>query len=274
MQRHSLSPIGFIHHMVRHRSMLRQLIYRDVMSRYQGSALGFVWAFAVPLMMLVVYSFVFGVIFQARFGNETAQTSDVNFALTLFCGLLVHGFCAECLTRAPLLMVQHPSYVKKIIFPLELLPVMMISSTAVHLVINITVLLIGIIATTHMLPWTMIYLPLILIPMMLFMVGISWFLASLGVFMRDIGQITGLCSTLLLFLSPVFYPIERLPAHYQPFMRLNPLTPTIEAVRAVLLEGRTPDMTLLSIYMVVSLVVAWGGYAWFQRTRSAFADVL
>ncbi len=222
--------------------------------------------------MLSVFTFVFGYIFRSRWGLE--REGRLHFALFLFTGLIVFNAFAECINRAPGLVLHQPHYVKKILFPLEILPVVVLLSSIVHAGISFMVLLCGLWIGLGIRPWTTVLFPLTIIPLLLFCLGLCWFLASIGVFFRDIGHIIGIVTTTVLFLSPIFYPVSAIPPWLQPFYRLNPLTVVIENMRAVLIWGQLPNWTHLTLCVVATLAFSLSGYAWFQHTRKGFADVL
>ncbi|WP_336275055.1 ABC transporter permease [Vreelandella indica] len=269
----TISPRAMLVHLWRYRELIARLIKRDVLGRYKGSLLGLAWSFVTPIIMLVIYTFVFTVVFNARWGVEGEESKGV-FALQLFAGLIVHGLLAEVLTRSPSLILINTNYVKKVVFPLEILPLIPLGSALFHAAISSLVLILAQLVVLGSIPWTFWMLPLVLLPLIVLTMGISWLLASLGVFLRDIGQTMGLIATMLLFLSPIFYPISALPESFHGVIHANPLTFIIEQARVVLLEGRLPDIGGLIKYLAVSLGVAWLGFAWFQKTRKGFADVL
>lgn len=246
---------------------------REVIGRYRGSAMGLLWSFFNPVLMLTVYTFVFSVIFKARWG-ETGSDSKTEFAILLFAGMIVYGLFAECVNRAPSLVLGNVSYVKKVVFPLEILPWVAMGSALFHAIISGLVLLFFFVLIHHAANWTILFLPLLLLPYMLLIMGISWFLAATGVYLRDVGQTTGIVTTVLMFLSPVFYPVSALPETYRPFIHFNPLTFVIEQTRNILIWGKLPDWAGLGIYFIVSLFTATAGFFWFQKTRKGFADVL
>ena len=269
----TVAPRAMVVHLWRYRELITRLIKRDVVGRYKGSLLGLAWSFVTPIIMLVIYTFVFTVVFNARWGVGGEESKSV-FALQLFAGLIVHGILAEVLTRSPSLILTNTNYVKKVVFPLEILPLIPLGSALFHAAISTLVLILAQLVVLGSITWTFWMLPLVLLPLMVLAMGISWLLASLGVFLRDIGQTMGLVATMLLFLSPIFYPISALPESFHGMINANPLTFIIEQARVVLLEGRLPDISGLLKYLAVSLVVAWLGFAWFQKTRKGFADVL
>jgi lipopolysaccharide transport system permease protein len=256
----------------RHRRLIWQLAQRETLARYRGSLLGTVWAVFNPLLMLAVYTFVFGFVFQARWQGEPTGIAD--FALILFCGMIVFALFSECVNRAPGLIIGNTNYVKKVLFPLESLPWVTLASTLFHTAASVAVLLVATLITRGGVPWTVVFLPVVLLPLTLLTLGVCWFLASLGVFVRDVGQVVGVATTILLFLSPVFYSPAALPEHLRGYLLLNPLTLVVEQARAVTLRGQLPDWPALLAYAAVSLAVAWGGLLWFEQTRDGFADVL
>ena len=257
----------------RNRLLILQMSRREVVGRYRGSAMGLAWSFFNPLLLLVVYTFVFSVVFKARWGTDGAESKG-EFAILLFVGMIVHGLFAECVNRAPGLILANANYVKKVVFPLEILPWVAMGATLFHAAVSLVVLLLVQLVLSQNLPWTVILLPMILFPLVLVTMGFAWFLAATGVFVRDIAQTTGIFTTVLMFLAPVFYPISNLPQKYQAWLKLNPLTFIIEEARQVLIRGNMPDWGGLGIYCAVSLVLAWMGFWWFQKTRKGFADVL
>lgn len=251
------------------------MIKREVLGRYRGSFLGLLWSFVNPILMLAVYTFVFSIVFQVRVEQATTLYNDkFAFAVLLFAGLIVFNLFSECLSRAPGLILSNINYVKKIIFPLEILPWITLGAALFHAGINFLVLLVFLIGIDHPIHWTMIYLPVIVLPFILLIMGLSWLLASIGVFVRDIGQFIGLVLTVLMFMSPIFYPASALPESVRDYLFLNPLTFIIEQVRGVTLYGRLPDWDGLMIYYGIAFLMAWGGLLWFEKTRKGFADVL
>ena len=256
-----------------HRQLIKQMAWREVIGRYKGSFIGLFWSFINPVLMLAVYTFVFSVIFKARWGIDGGD-SKTSFALILFVGLIVHGLLAEVLNRAPSLIVSNVNYVKKVIFPLEILAAISLLAASFHSMVSILVLLLASAAINFYLPWTVILLPIILLPLIILIVGLSWILASLGVFIRDIGQTIGIITTVMFFLAPVLYPLSAMPEKYHPYILANPLTFIIEQAREVLIYGHLPNWSGLGIYMLIAIGIAWAGYAWFQKTRKGFADVL
>lgn len=256
----------------RNRALIALLAKRDALGRYKGSVLGLLWSFFNPLLMLAVYTFVFSGIFKARWTTES--TSTAQYALVLFAGLIVFALFAECLTRAPSLIVGNVNYVKKVAFPLEVLPWVSFGAAGFHMLVSLSVWLIVYVLLFGPPPPTAALLPVMLIPITLLTMGFAWFLAALGVFVRDVAQIVGILTSAMIFLSPIFYPLEALPEHLRPYVFLNPLTLAVVQMREVLIWGRMPDWSAYGIYLAVALIVAALGFAFFQKTRKGFADVL
>lgn len=259
--------------LVQNRRLLSQMIRREVTGRYKGSALGLAWSFFNPVFMLAVYTFVFSEVFKMRWGTG-GEESKTQFALVLFVGMIVYGLMAEVLNRAPGLILSNVNYVKKVVFPLEILPVVAMGAALFHTLISLLVLMIAFAVFNSYLHWTVIFLPLVLLPLVILTVGIAWALASLGVFLRDVGQTVGIIVTVMMFLSPVFYPISAVPPAFQAWILANPLTFIIEQAREVVIWGHLPNWWGLAIYTGAAILVAWAGYAWFQKTRKGFADVI
>ena len=255
-----------------HRQLIARMSRREVIGRYRGSALGLVWSFLTPLFMLAIYTFVFSVVFKARWGTE--EESRTQFAVVLFAGLIVHSIFAEVINRAPQLVLGNVNYVKKVVFPLEILPVIQLVTAFFHGLVSVVVLLVAKLVFTGSVPFTALFFPVVILPLLILILGLSWALASLGVFARDVGQTIVLITSVMLFMSPVFFPIQSLPDYLQPWMQLNPLTFIIEQVREVLVWGRQPQWFGLFVYGLFALAVSWLGFAWFQKTRKGFADVL
>lgn len=279
MNPHAAHPISFyamLSSIWANRKLILQMSKRDVVGRYKGSLMGLLWSFLNPLLMLVVYTFFFAVVFKSKWGAvpSGSEESKTLFAVILFVGMIVHGLFAEVLNRAPTLILSNANYVKKVVFPLEILPVISMVSAIFHSAVSLSVLLIVFVIFNGFLHWTIIFLPFIILPFAVLTMGAAWMLASLGVYARDVGQTIGLAMTVMMFLSPVFYPITSLPVEFRPWILANPLTFIIEQARAVLIWGQLPNWYGLLKYMVAASIVAWLGFFWFQKTRNGFADVL
>jgi lipopolysaccharide transport system permease protein len=255
-----------------HRLLVLRLARRDLEARYRGSLLGLFWAVLTPLLMMAVYTFVFSVVFQARWGASSGGKAE--FALLLLSGLILFTIFSECLARAPGLMLENVSYIKKVVFPLEILPAVVLAVALVNAAIGFVILELFALVLFGLPPLTTLLFPLILLPLCLVTLGVTWFLASLGVFLRDIRQMIGVLVTMLMFLSPIFYPVSAIPEAYRPVILLNPLTLLLEHTRDALFWGKAPDPLVWLAYTAAAYLVAWLGFAWFQRTRKAFADVV
>jgi len=273
-------PLSFGHRLAsvfsscwRHRQLILQMARRDVIGRYRGSVLGLAWSLVTPLLMLAVYTFLFGVVFRSRWGTS-AEEGRVGYALTLFVGLIVHGLFAECVNRAPGLVLQHASFVKRVVFPLEILPWTVLASALFHASVSLCIWVLVAVASGAPLSPAALLLPLVFVPLVLLTMGCTWFLASLGVYLRDVGHSVALLTTVLLFLAPILYPMSAVPPDYRALIRLNPLTFVVEQARAVLTAGALPDFAGLAVFTAGSLLVATLGLWWFQKTRPGFADVL
>jgi lipopolysaccharide transport system permease protein len=248
------------------------MIHREVVGRYRGSVLGLLWSFLNPVLMLAVYTFVFSVVFKARWGS--GEETKAAFALILFVGMIVHGIFAECVNRAPTLILSNVNFVKKVVFPLEIFPWIAMGTALFHSAISVGVWAVFFVFVKGYLPWTVVFLPLVILPLVLATLGFAWFLSATGVYVRDVSQTIGIFTTLLLFLSPIFYPASALPEPYRSLLELNPLTFLIEQARDVMVWERWPDFQRLAVYTFGGLVTAVIGLAWFQKIRRGFADVL
>lgn len=272
MQRFYSSPLAMMTSVWRNKYLIKTTAIREVQGRYRGSLMGIVWSLLTPLFMLTVYTFVFSEIFKAKWHGGSASKGE--FALVLFAGLIVFNFFAECLNKAPQIIIGNVNYVKKVVYPLEILPVVSLLSALFQLVISLFVWLVAYCVFFGIPHLTVFYFPLVLVPLMLITLGISWFLAAMGVFLRDISQFIGLLTTALMFMSPVFYSADILPENFRRMMYLNPLTTVIEQTRNILYWGKTPNFEVLGIYWLASFAIVWLGFVCFQKTRKGFADVL
>lgn len=272
MQHHSVSPKEIFLSIRRNSGLIFALTRREVIGRYRGSMLGIVWSLAHPVFMLLIYTFVFGVVFKARWGG--GEESRGEFALVLFAGLLVFNLFAECVNQASELVVQNKNFVKKVVFPLEILPVVALLSALFHCAVSVIVWCGAHLLLKGLPPVTAWLLPVVLLPLVFLVLGLLWFLASLGVYLRDLAQFLRIMTSVLLFMSPIFYPASALPEEYQALLFANPLTVTIEQARAVLYWGRGFDIAEYCVLLAAAAAVAMTGFAWFQRTRKGFADVL
>jgi lipopolysaccharide transport system permease protein len=272
--RQSTSLVALGESLWRNRELIVQMTKREVVGRYKGSAMGLAWSFFNPVFMLVVYTFVFSEIFKSRWGGISGDHSKTQFAVVLFVGLIVLNLFSEVLNRASGLILSNVNYVKKVVFPIEILPVVSMGATLFHSLVSLCVLLAAFALFNGYLHWTVVFTPFILLPLVILTLGFSWMLASLGVFLRDVGQTISIITTVLMFLSPVFYPVAAVPERFRAFIVANPLTFVIEQAREVLIWGHLPNWIGLCGYTLFAIVVAWLGYVWFQKTRKGFADVL
>ncbi|HVS73596.1 MAG TPA: ABC transporter permease [Phycisphaerae bacterium] len=279
------SPLALVRTLVTHRDLVWQMARREVVGRYRGSVLGLLWSFFHPLLMLAVYTFAFAYVMKAspRGGMMMGATQPApgsragmfEYALLAFSGLILFNLFAEVMTRSPVCILQSANYVKKVVFPLEILPFVYLVSGLIHASMSLLVLVLGQLLIVHMVPWTAVFAPLAAVPLLIFILGAGWFLASLGVYLRDVGHIMGIVTMLVMWLAPVFYPLDMLK---NPIilvaLRLNPLTVPMESFRDLMLYGQCPNLLWLGGYTVVACAVACGGFFFFQRTKRGFADVL
>lgn len=272
LHRHPTSPLSLFKSLFKYRALIGGLIKREVVGRYRGSAFGLLWSFFNPVFMLLVYTFVFSVVFKARWpgGSE----SKTEFALVLFAGLMLFNFFAECVNRSPSLILSNVNYVKKVVFPLEILPCVAVGSAFFHLLISLIVWIAFYLVFYGAPHATILLFPFVMFPLVILVLGLGWFLSALGVFLRDVSQFIGIVTTVLMFMSPIFYSASILPEKYQPFLHISPLTVVVEQSRNVLFWGKGIDWSIWGLYTAASFVIAALGYAWFQRTRKGFADVL
>ncbi|NND69027.1 MAG: ABC transporter permease [Halioglobus sp.] len=248
---------------------------RDVVARYRGSFIGLAWSFFNPVLLLIVYTFVFAVVFKARWGDSRfGADGDGSLAVMIFSGMIVHALFSECFIRSPDLITSNSNFVKRVIFPLEVLPWVSMGSAIFHLFVSLLVLVGGQFIASGSVHATVLLAPLALAPLMLFTMGVSWFVSAAGVYFRDLAQASGIISIMMLFLSPVFYPLSIVPEDYRAWFYVNPLTYMIELLRELVVFGSLPPVGPYLLYCAASLAVACLGYAWFQKTRRGFADVL
>lgn len=253
------------------RHLIFELAKRDFCGKYRGSYGGVLWSLLQPLFLLTIYTIAFGVILKARWGYAGGTE---NYALMLFSGLLILNVFTECLTQAPKLIANNPNFVKKVVFPLEVLPIAMVLVALVHLLLGISCWLLGYIIFVGVPKWTVIYLPVILLSFMPVLLGFGWLFSAIGVFVKDLHQLTAMVSHVLLFLTPIFYSIEAAPPKLQFFLALNPLTFIIDQVRLVLIFGEKPGMRGLALYLLLSVCFAWASLKIFKRLQPTFSDVV
>jgi lipopolysaccharide transport system permease protein len=258
--------------LIQHRNLLWQLSKRGIQSRYRGSVLGMFWSLLTPLLMLLVYSFVFSVVFQAKWNHPGAE--NANFGVILFSGMIIHALFAEPMVLSSTSITGNPQYVKKVVFPLEVMAWSTLIVAGFQALISFIILILFMLISGMALHSTLLLFPLVVAPMILLSLGVSWLLSALTVFIRDIAQLVGIVSTVALFISPVFFPVDRLPVNWQSIIYLNPISYIVDQMRRISIYGEIPDWAGLGIYSLVSLLVAWLGLVVFQRLRNGFADVL
>lgn len=268
-----LNPIHIIKNLYQHRSLIFQFTRREIYLKYKGSFFGVTWAFVQPLLLLAVYTYVFSVIFDMKWGSA-AQGGRLEFAMALFVGILTFNFLGELANAAPTLIIGHANYVKKVIFPLEILPLVKLLGTAVHSCVGILIVLVVTLLTEQRLPWTIVLLPVVWVPMALFALGWGYLLSALGVFIRDLGSTIGVVVNMFFFVSPIFYPIDAVPEDLKIFCQLNPIALFVEDARRVVLWNQPPDWYWLSGAGLLSIVLFWAGYLFFMKSKRAFADVI
>jgi len=279
MQRLISKMIKFLYHAAEpmraawlNRSLLWTLVLREIQFRYKGSILGLMWALITPLVMLVVYTFVFSVVFKMRWG--TSDGSRAEFALLLYIGLMLFTIFSDCLSRAPALIISNSNYIKKVVFPIEILPLVTIGSSLFHFMVSFVIFLVAAIFFGGTIGLTILLVPFLLIPFLLFICGIGWLLAALGVYFRDLQQITGSVVQVLMFMTPIFYPASALPDQFQVILMANPLSLPIEILRDLLYWHRLPNIVAWFVLFAQSILVMYIGFFFFQKVRKGFADVV
>jgi lipopolysaccharide transport system permease protein len=265
------SFLAMIRSLTANRNLVWQLTKREIIGRYRGSVMGLAWSFFNPLLMLAVYTFFFSVVFQARWGGIDGRGE---FATFLFVGILIHGIFAECFNRAPTLILSNVNYVKRVVFPLEVFPWVAMGAAVFHFFIGFSVLVLALLLMGKSIPITALYLPVVILPLVIMTMGLGWVLSAIGVFFRDIGHVTVALTTVLLFMSPIFYPVTAMPEPYRSWMVINPLTFIIEQARGIILLGQSPDWLGLMYYGMAGMITAWLGFWTFQKMRRGFADVI
>jgi len=269
-----LNPLLGLRIVSLHRDLLLQMLLRNIAARYRGSALGFIWSFATPLVMLAVYTFVFGIVFKARWGIEAFENNRAAFPVIMFCGMAVFNVFSESVNSSTTIVVASPSYVKKVVFPLELLPLCNVLTSFVFGLAWFALLFVGTVVFLQQLSWTMLFLPMTLLPLLLLSAGVSFLVSSLGVYLRDVQQLVGIVTQMLFFMTPIFYPVSLVPEGLRWILYINPLSTIVEQTRQLFLYGQIPSMKLCLGMFIVSLVVFQLGLAWFVKTKKGFADVL
>lgn len=255
-----------------HRSLTVELARRDILGRYRGASFGLLWSLISPFLMLMIYTFAFGTVMGGRWPQ--VEEGDTSFSIILFAALIVHGFFSECLVKSPTLITANPNFVKRVIFPIDILPWPLVLSALFHTCTTLLVFLVLRLVMDGQVAWTTVFFPLVMLPLVVLCLAMSWFLAALGVYLRDITQVTPLLSLALLFLSTAMMPLSSVPQDYRWIFMLNPLSFIIDQSRAVLLWGELPDWQGLGIYLAVALALVYAARYFFATTRRGFADVL
>lgn len=254
-----------------HRNLIAQLIKRDILNKYRGSFAGLLWLILAPMLMLGLYTIVFGVFVHIRWAGVD---NSLMYSLIMYVGLIIFNFFSECLVRAPTLIVSNSNFVKKIIFPLEIYPWIIIGSAIFHALINTLILALFCLLLLGKIYLSILLLPLLFLPLILITLGASWFLCSVGVFVRDITHAMSFIMQIIMYLSPVFYATSLLPIPFQKILVINPLTFIIEQARSIVIFGNNIQWSSYGVYFLISMTIAWLGFIWFQQTRDGFADVL
>ena len=270
-------PREFVAGIIRHRHLIGQLTRREVLGRYRGSRLGLLWPFLNPVLLLIIYTVVFRFIFKSKFNGRFGE-NDSAFALMLFSGLIVFNVFAECIARAPSLILQNSNYVNRVVFPLEILPITIVLSSLFHLLMSFVPLVLVTLLLEHHLAWTVAEWPLLLLPLLAYGLGTTWLLAALGVFLRDLNEVVLAATTILMYASAVFYPIsvveDKVPALFRPVVELNPIAHLIEQSRNLAIAGQGLDVSDYGWQLLGGTVCMLVGYTVFMRGKHAFADVI
>ena len=274
INKNPIAPWFAVKSFIRNFGMIIQMTKREVIGRYRGSIVGLAWSFFSPLLMLAIYTFVFSVVFKTRWQGLSVESSKMDFAIILFCGLLVFGLFSECINRAPMIILANASYVKKVVFPLEILSWVVCFSALFHVCVSFIVLLAVQLVFGNGIPWTTIFFPLIMLPLVFGSMGIAWCLSAVGVYVRDVGQITVMITSIFMFMSPIFFPMSAMPEEFRSIIAFNPLVYFLEEGRNVVIFGVTPSPLHMLYAWIGGLAVACAGFAVFQKMRNGFADVL
>jgi homopolymeric O-antigen transport system permease protein len=268
-----LNPWPIAANVWRHRELVRQFTLREIHIRHKGSQLGILWTLINPLSMLVLYAFVFRLLLRSKFGIIPDE-SNYDYAIALFLSLSLFHVFAETLAWAPSLISANPNFVKKVVFPLEILPVAKIGDTAFHLSVSLVLVLIGSAFGNYHLSWSVLWLPVLLLPMLLLALGLAWGLASIGVFVRDVSQVIAFASTAAMFGSAVVYPVKLIPPGIYAFLRFNPILQLEDLARRVLLGHEPVNWPHLGYVYACAVVVLLTGHACFSLLRRSFAEVI
>lgn len=282
--RELLSPAALVADLVRYGDLLRQFARREVEARHKGTLLGAAWTFVSPLIQLLIYTFVFGIVFEMKWGKLEGGASGGGeggagpnpgeFALTFFAGYIAFTVFQECATRASGLIADRPNLVRKVVFPLEVLPVSVLLAQLFYAAIGVVLLLSAALIATGSISPTLWLFPVVCVPLSMFALAAGWFISALGVYIRDLKQVVPVLTQMLFFATPIFYPIKNVPEEYRPVMEANPFTSLVEMTRQTLLWGEVPDWWTWGGLTLAGAVAMQLAYAWFMRARRGFADVV
>lgn len=268
------NPVNMVRNLWKHRSLILQMVQRDVGQRYKGSYLGLFWSVINPLFLLAIYTFVFSIVFKGRWSSTTENAPLGEFALLIFAGLIPFNLFAEMANRAPTLVLTYPNFVKKVVFPLEILPIIAAGSAAITSIISIGILLIASLLFLGKISMTAIFVPLLYLPLLFLSLGLGWFLSALGVYFRDFAQIIPLITQILFFMSPIVYPAENIPASLQWVIKINPLAMIVTDFRSLLIWDALFPMRQWATWTILTGIFAILGYGWFVWAKKGFADVM
>lgn len=268
-----LSPVAFARHFWRRREILATFARIEFLSRYHGAQLGLLWGLVSPLATLAVYTFVFSVVFKPTWAGG-GEGGVMGYALILFTGLAVFEVFAGCVNRTPRLLSENVNFIKKVLFPLEILPVGILCAAVLESCVSLALVALGVLLTTGSLSWTIVFAPLAYLPLLMLTLGVCWFLAPVGVFLKDLGNIVGVVVQLYFFATPILYPLSAVPEPYRRLLALNPLHPVVDHLRRTILWGQMPDWPALAWVTVASAMVMLAGYAFFASVKRLFADAV
>ena len=269
-----LDPVPGLRSIFRSRFLLGKMVRRTLALKYKGAVLGVLWNFIQPLMMLAIYTFVFSVVFEARWGTDTSTEGHGRFSVILFAGMLVYMIFSESLSQACFQITNNTNYVKKVVFPLEILPLIPVLASFVQGLIWLVLLFFAVVFLFGTVSATMLLFPAVLLPLFLFTLGFAYFTASLSVYLRDTPYVVSVLLQMLFFMTPIFYPVSAVPEDLRGILEVNPLTVMINELRSLFLFGQMPDWWFLGKASLISLIVFLLGFAWFNKTKKGFADVL
>lgn len=264
----SVEPISSLWN---HRTLVRMMVSRDFKGRYRGSLLGALWPLIHPVGHLLLYTFVFCVILKVRFGTD-ASTS--NFALYLMSGLLAWGAISESIARSTTCILEVPNLVKRVVFPLEVLPIVVALSSAATQVGGMLILIACAIVYQGAVHQSLLFIPVIAFSQLLFTTGLCWLLASLGVYIRDMRHLITLGLSAWMYMTPIVYPASALPENLKFLIWINPVAGIVTDYRRVILEGRAPDFAMYTFYTAIAVAFFFSGYYFFVKTKRSFADVM